>query len=172
MTSSFHISTAESTMGPTRMRCNHHSSRQPRWSCLPHSGQVTTPAFRMLCRDRSRSSFLLSEFAATGFDVRFPFSSVRRLDQLRSASLETTAGRDSHKWILPDARDSQSSSRGSRVRSEPSPSPKKIVRLTRRFSFRSLLTRFKFFTRFYHLSDLRSREDLIKAIIEDLDYTT
>lgn len=36
----------------------------------------------------------------------------------------------------------------------------------------SLLTRFKFFTRFYHLSDLRSREDLIKAIIENLDYTT
>ena len=35
-----------------------------------------------------------------------------------------------------------------------------------------LLTRFKFFTRFYHLSDLRSREDLIKAIIENLDYTT
>ena len=35
-----------------------------------------------------------------------------------------------------------------------------------------LLTKFKFFTRFYHLSDLRSREDLIKAIIENLDYTT
>lgn len=35
-----------------------------------------------------------------------------------------------------------------------------------------LLERFKLFTLFYHLSDLRSREDLVKAIIDNLDYTT
>lgn len=35
-----------------------------------------------------------------------------------------------------------------------------------------LLERFKFFTVFYHLSDLKSREDLIRAIIEKLDYST
>lgn len=30
---------------------------------------------------------------------------------------------------------------------------------------------FKFFTAFYHLSDLKFREDLIKCIVENLDYT-
>ena len=30
---------------------------------------------------------------------------------------------------------------------------------------------FKFFSSFYHLSDLKFREDLIKGIIENLDYT-
>ncbi|KAF8890018.1 Rapamycin-insensitive companion of mTOR, N-term-domain-containing protein [Gymnopilus junonius] len=34
-----------------------------------------------------------------------------------------------------------------------------------------LLEKFKVFTAFYHLSELRSREDLIKGIIEDLDYS-
>ncbi len=34
-----------------------------------------------------------------------------------------------------------------------------------------LMERFKFFTSFYHLSELRSREDLIKGIIENLDYS-
>lgn len=34
-----------------------------------------------------------------------------------------------------------------------------------------LLEKFKVFTVFYHLSELRSREDLIKGIIENLDYT-
>ena len=34
-----------------------------------------------------------------------------------------------------------------------------------------LLEKFKVFTAFYHLSELRSREDLIKGIIESLDYT-
>lgn len=29
---------------------------------------------------------------------------------------------------------------------------------------------FKFFNSFYHLSDLKFREDLIKGIIENLDY--
>ncbi len=33
-----------------------------------------------------------------------------------------------------------------------------------------LLEKFKVFTAFYHLSELRSREDLIKGIIENLDY--
>jgi len=30
---------------------------------------------------------------------------------------------------------------------------------------------FKFFNSFYHLSDLKFREDLIKGIIDNLDYT-
>ncbi|KIY71243.1 hypothetical protein CYLTODRAFT_140340 [Cylindrobasidium torrendii FP15055 ss-10] len=34
-----------------------------------------------------------------------------------------------------------------------------------------LLERYKIFTAFYHLSELRSREDLIKSIIENLDYS-
>ena len=34
-----------------------------------------------------------------------------------------------------------------------------------------LLERFKVFTAFYHLSELRSREDLMKLIIENLDYS-
>lgn len=34
-----------------------------------------------------------------------------------------------------------------------------------------LLEKFKIFTAFYHLSELRSREDLIKGIIENLDYS-
>ncbi|KAG6854116.1 hypothetical protein C0991_010280 [Blastosporella zonata] len=34
-----------------------------------------------------------------------------------------------------------------------------------------LLEKFKVFTPFYHLSELRSREDLIKGIIENLDYS-
>ncbi|KAF4617458.1 hypothetical protein D9613_006099 [Agrocybe pediades] len=34
-----------------------------------------------------------------------------------------------------------------------------------------LLEKFKVFTAFYHLSELRSREDLIKSIIENLDYS-
>ncbi|VDC00682.1 unnamed protein product [Peniophora sp. CBMAI 1063] len=33
-----------------------------------------------------------------------------------------------------------------------------------------LMERFKIFTAFYHLSELRSREDLIKGIIENMDY--
>lgn len=32
------------------------------------------------------------------------------------------------------------------------------------------MERFKIFTAFYHLSELRSREDLIKGIIENMDY--
>lgn len=35
-----------------------------------------------------------------------------------------------------------------------------------------LLEKFKIFTAFYHLSELRSREDLMKLIIENLDYST
>lgn len=34
----------------------------------------------------------------------------------------------------------------------------------------SLLEKFKLFTAFYHLTELRSREDLLKGIIENLDY--
>lgn len=34
-----------------------------------------------------------------------------------------------------------------------------------------LLERFKFFTAFYRVSELRSREDLIKLIIENIDYS-
>ncbi|EKM79491.1 hypothetical protein AGABI1DRAFT_120880 [Agaricus bisporus var. burnettii JB137-S8] len=34
-----------------------------------------------------------------------------------------------------------------------------------------LLEKFKVFTAFYHLNELRSREDLIKSIIENLDYS-
>jgi hypothetical protein len=34
-----------------------------------------------------------------------------------------------------------------------------------------LMEKFRFFTAFYHLSELRSREDLIIAIIEHLDYS-
>ncbi|KAJ4482113.1 Rapamycin-insensitive companion of mTOR, N-term-domain-containing protein [Lentinula aciculospora] len=35
-----------------------------------------------------------------------------------------------------------------------------------------ILESYKIFTAFYHLSDLKSREDLIKGIIENLDYST
>ncbi|KIO29376.1 hypothetical protein M407DRAFT_70503 [Tulasnella calospora MUT 4182] len=35
-----------------------------------------------------------------------------------------------------------------------------------------LMERNKIFTNFYHISELKSREDLIKAIIENIDYTT
>ena len=34
-----------------------------------------------------------------------------------------------------------------------------------------LLEKFKFFTAFYHLTELRDRQDLIKAMIENLDYS-
>lgn len=34
-----------------------------------------------------------------------------------------------------------------------------------------LMEKFKFFTAFYHLSELRDREDLITAVITNLDYT-
>ena len=34
-----------------------------------------------------------------------------------------------------------------------------------------LLEKFKFFTAFYQLSELRSREDLIRGIIENLDFS-
>ncbi len=34
-----------------------------------------------------------------------------------------------------------------------------------------LMEKFKLFTAFYHLSELRSREDLIKGIIQNLDYS-
>jgi rapamycin-insensitive companion of mTOR len=34
-----------------------------------------------------------------------------------------------------------------------------------------LMEKFKVFTAFYHLSELRSREDLIKGIIENIDYS-
>jgi len=37
--------------------------------------------------------------------------------------------------------------------------------------FDRLLEKFKVFTAFYHLNELRSREDLIKGIIENLDYS-
>lgn len=36
--------------------------------------------------------------------------------------------------------------------------------------FFRLMEKFKLFTAFYHLSELRSREDLMKGIIENLDY--
>lgn len=38
-------------------------------------------------------------------------------------------------------------------------------------SCRRLLEKFKIFTAFYHLSELKSREDLIKIIIQNLDYS-
>jgi len=34
-----------------------------------------------------------------------------------------------------------------------------------------LMEKFKIFTAFYHLSELRDREDLITAVITNLDYT-
>ena len=34
-----------------------------------------------------------------------------------------------------------------------------------------LMEEVKLFTAFYHLSELRSREDLIKGIIENIDYS-
>jgi hypothetical protein len=34
-----------------------------------------------------------------------------------------------------------------------------------------LLQKFKIFTAFYHLSELKDREDLVKGIIENLDYS-
>jgi rapamycin-insensitive companion of mTOR len=34
-----------------------------------------------------------------------------------------------------------------------------------------LMEEAKLFTAFYHLSELRSREDLIKGIIENIDYS-
>ena len=37
-------------------------------------------------------------------------------------------------------------------------------------SFR-LLEKFKLFTAFYHLCELRSREDLVTGIVENLDYS-
>lgn len=37
--------------------------------------------------------------------------------------------------------------------------------------FYRILENYKLFTAFYHLSELRSREDLIKAMIENLDYS-
>jgi len=33
------------------------------------------------------------------------------------------------------------------------------------------LEKFQIFTAFYHLSELKSRDDLIKGIIENLDYS-
>lgn len=33
------------------------------------------------------------------------------------------------------------------------------------------MEKFRVFTAFYHLSELRSREDLIKGIIENIDYS-
>ncbi|KAI0789744.1 Rapamycin-insensitive companion of mTOR, N-term-domain-containing protein [Abortiporus biennis] len=43
--------------------------------------------------------------------------------------------------------------------------------LSKRKEGLELLEKFKLFTAFYHLSELRSREDLIKGIIENLDYS-
>lgn len=34
-----------------------------------------------------------------------------------------------------------------------------------------LLEKFKLFTAFYHLTELKGRDDLIKGIIENLDYS-
>ena len=36
---------------------------------------------------------------------------------------------------------------------------------------RRLLEKFKIFSSFYYMSELRSREDLIKRIIENIDYS-
>ena len=33
-----------------------------------------------------------------------------------------------------------------------------------------LLEKHKIFTAFYHMTELRTREDLIKAVVENLDY--
>jgi len=38
------------------------------------------------------------------------------------------------------------------------------------YRFYRLMEHFKFFNSFYHLSNLKFREDLIKEIIENLDY--
>ncbi|KZS99473.1 uncharacterized protein LAESUDRAFT_816934 [Laetiporus sulphureus 93-53] len=43
--------------------------------------------------------------------------------------------------------------------------------LSKRKEGLELMEKFKLFTAFYHLSELKSREDLIKAIIENLDYS-
>ncbi|EKM51823.1 uncharacterized protein PHACADRAFT_199326 [Phanerochaete carnosa HHB-10118-sp] len=43
--------------------------------------------------------------------------------------------------------------------------------LSKRKEGLELLERFKFFTAFYHLTELRDRQDLIKAMIEHLDYS-
>ncbi|GAA5918699.1 hypothetical protein JCM1841_006247 [Sporobolomyces salmonicolor] len=43
--------------------------------------------------------------------------------------------------------------------------------LTKSSSGLALLDHFKFFTCFYHISELRSREDLVRAIIENVDYS-
>lgn len=46
----------------------------------------------------------------------------------------------------------------------------RCARWSNRDTSTRLLEKFKVFTAFYHLSELRSREDLIKGIIENLDY--
>ena len=43
--------------------------------------------------------------------------------------------------------------------------------LTALVTLRRLMERFKVFTAFYHLSELRGREDLIQGIVENLDYS-
>ncbi|KAI9064633.1 hypothetical protein FKP32DRAFT_1648919 [Trametes sanguinea] len=43
--------------------------------------------------------------------------------------------------------------------------------LSKRTEGIELLEKFKLFTAFYHLTELRNREDLIKAVIENLDYS-
>ncbi|KAI0632054.1 hypothetical protein C8Q77DRAFT_1158732 [Trametes polyzona] len=46
-----------------------------------------------------------------------------------------------------------------------------IGTLSKRQEGIELLEKFKLFTAFYHLTELRSREDLVKGIIENLDYS-
>jgi hypothetical protein len=74
--------------------------------------------------------------------------------------------RDAHVRLPRDAWHAEQAQRRHRVRLFGS-----YCRRLRKPITRRLMEKAKIFTAFYHLSELRSREDLIKGIIENMDYS-
>lgn len=69
-------------------------------------------------------------------------------------------------WIFRDVRRAKQAERRPRVRH-----PVPLSSVWANYCSTRLLEKFKLFTAFYHLTELSDREDLIKAMIENLDYT-
>ena len=86
---------------------------------------------------------------------------------IRPYLLEEAHAGHSHLWLFRDAGNLEQEERGNRV----------CFRFFRQCETRSnhsfirLLEKFKLFSAFYVLTELRGREDLVTAIIENLDYS-
>ena len=90
----------------------------------------------------------------------------QRSPRRRVGLLEEAYARYSYIRLFRDARHAEQEERGYRVRCVLF-----VGQWTKNLLFDRLLEKFKLFSAFYVLTELRGREDLVTGIIENLDYT-